>query len=101
MMLIKVTVEEAKQLEDMFRVPCTSAYFTGDRHEKLEVGKLTLSIKYIKNGKQTKKRKLVNGHVVGMGAESGGHGHPGYWLRRFVPNSDYKFNCLVLGRVYK
>jgi hypothetical protein len=79
-MIVKAKIEFVQRITKGFWVPLTSFYFCNLPEEKLELGKLVLSIRV------GKRRKLISGKVIHVGYESGGHNHPGYEVRRFIPN---------------
>lgn len=89
MNILKVSQEVAQYLYADFCVPLTSHYFVGHPFEKISIGKLTLSVK------KGNRRKLVNGKIVEIDYEVGPHGHPGYSVRRFLPNNVDKFHAVV------
>lgn len=80
-MIKRVTKDELEELLDEYFVPLTSASCSGELKEELQVGKITLCIK------QGRRRHLINGRVKELGFQPGGHGHPGYLVRQFVPNN--------------
>jgi hypothetical protein len=82
-MVRKVTVGQLIELMDEFRIPVTSAYFTGAWVERLDEGRLVLSVK------RGKRRVLLRGWVVYVGFESS-QLSSGYSVFRFVPNDVVK-----------
>jgi len=87
-MVIKLSKEELLLVLNEFHVAITSTYQHRLKTE-LHTGKVTISVK------TGKKRVMLIGDVVEVSYESGGFGHPGYIVRKFVPRSTEKLNFIM------